>query len=450
MPPLSRHYFNALTPTESSLLTTASGASVVNALAACGPSGNGAWLPTAHPFFTRSGEEPKPGRSGWTSGQISEWLAATGPSHAVDGWGFLARSLSSLIAGDMHSARHFAYYAELRAALSILATSGIGVFGNWNCVVDAAGNLAEVRDPARDRNFGTHKMAWLALDQWGGLPASGTRIFSSFTVGRVSFGDAITAMFPGSSSYPLSNALIKVWGLDLRKLSSEHSARNKSSYQPHALHPMRNSAVEVLDFLQDFWDVLEPHPGDPFLNLDRYLLRRLIEQQDEAVFGNTLGRRARFKSKHGNLDPALQALFPTDFLTRDSGSTDPTLLRLADTMTSGTTPRAFEMVARASLLLRLAIALVQQAFTDAGISPGSDLGYWWQPYGEDRGFWGSTGTSASIYDLWNDISLALDDAENVRLGASPSFSRESWSGAQPNGLPRIFEAERVAIWSLCS
>ncbi len=58
---------------------------------------------------------------------IIEVIAVRGPLHAIDGWSYFSRSLSALLSGDPHAARHLAYYAELRASLSILASTGIGV-----------------------------------------------------------------------------------------------------------------------------------------------------------------------------------------------------------------------------------------------------------------------------------------------------------------------------------
>ena len=56
----------------------------------------------------------------FTPQQVLDVLAATGPSHCLDGWTFLSRALAALLSGDTHTTRHLAYYAQLRAALSLL------------------------------------------------------------------------------------------------------------------------------------------------------------------------------------------------------------------------------------------------------------------------------------------------------------------------------------------
>ena len=60
--------------------------------------------------------------------QLSQYIAASIVLHCSDGWSFFGAAVSSLLHGDPHRARHLAYYAELRAAMSLLAAFGIGVF----------------------------------------------------------------------------------------------------------------------------------------------------------------------------------------------------------------------------------------------------------------------------------------------------------------------------------
>src|SRR5205085_2086646 len=58
---------------------------------------------------------------------LADYLALSTWSHAFDGWRYLSKSALSLLRGARSVALHMAYYAELRAALSILAGAGIGI-----------------------------------------------------------------------------------------------------------------------------------------------------------------------------------------------------------------------------------------------------------------------------------------------------------------------------------
>src|SRR4051812_31586529 len=55
---------------------------------------------------------------------LGQYVAASAPLHALDGWAYVARSLDAAFMGDPDAARHLAYYAELRAALALLAAAG--------------------------------------------------------------------------------------------------------------------------------------------------------------------------------------------------------------------------------------------------------------------------------------------------------------------------------------
>lgn len=72
---------------------------------------------------------------------LSQYIAASSLLHATDGWSYLGRSLLSLLRGDPHRCRHLAYYAELRAAMSLLATEGIGVFRNRHFVINGPNSV---------------------------------------------------------------------------------------------------------------------------------------------------------------------------------------------------------------------------------------------------------------------------------------------------------------------
>src|SRR5262245_50036590 len=55
---------------------------------------------------------------------LTSYIAASGPCHVVDGWSFLGRAVDAALHGDPYTAIHLGYYAELRAAMSLLACEG--------------------------------------------------------------------------------------------------------------------------------------------------------------------------------------------------------------------------------------------------------------------------------------------------------------------------------------
>ena len=94
--------------------------------------------------------------------QLSQYIAASCFLHAADGWSYLGKSMLSLLRGDPHRSLHLAYYAELRAAMSLMATRGVGIFNGRNFIVLGANNVKSVGKGNR-----THQFAWEASPDRG-------------------------------------------------------------------------------------------------------------------------------------------------------------------------------------------------------------------------------------------------------------------------------------------
>jgi hypothetical protein len=99
---------------------------------------------------------------------LAQYIVASAVLHTNDGWGYLGRSIGCLMSGDAHRALHLAYYAELRAAVSLLAGAGIGVFHREHFIVSAANTTTRLQS-----KLGTHQIAWDALELWSLQPSSG-------------------------------------------------------------------------------------------------------------------------------------------------------------------------------------------------------------------------------------------------------------------------------------
>ena len=137
----------------------------------------GEWLPVGHP--AKNGGLPSNWRriAAVPHRQLVEAVAAVTPNHCVDGWSYASRSISAILAGDFHASRHLSYYAQLRAALTILGNLGVGIFNGVNFVLDSRGNAVRldsdpgaVRQPPR--GLGTHCIVWEALQEWVDTPGS--------------------------------------------------------------------------------------------------------------------------------------------------------------------------------------------------------------------------------------------------------------------------------------
>jgi len=124
-------------PLVNSQIGLANPTSIVSEITTFGSKPVREWLPLGHPARSCQIVDPAThkgirrldqARQNLTDAQMISLVAACGPNHCLDGWSYLSRSVSALVARDGHSAKHMAYYAQLRAAMSMLAVSGVGIF----------------------------------------------------------------------------------------------------------------------------------------------------------------------------------------------------------------------------------------------------------------------------------------------------------------------------------
>ena len=59
---------------------------------------------------------------------LSKYIAVSALLHCLDGWSYLGKAIACHSAGDSNSARHMAYYSELRAGVSLMSEEGVGIF----------------------------------------------------------------------------------------------------------------------------------------------------------------------------------------------------------------------------------------------------------------------------------------------------------------------------------
>lgn len=137
---------------------------------------------------------------------LIELIAIRGPLHAVDGWSYISRALNAIIGGDPHAARHLAYYGELRGALSILASSGIGIFNRRNLVIEDNNIVHSLA------NRPTHDMCWATFTEWAQLTSSSERIVKSLRIAGDPLEASLREFFP-SGALVAAGDLITRWGL---------------------------------------------------------------------------------------------------------------------------------------------------------------------------------------------------------------------------------------------
>lgn len=148
-------------------------------------------------------------------------LAAEQLVHLVEGWRYAAAATNSVLSHAKDQALHLAYYAELHAAMSLFAWSGIRVKQGAYYYLDSNGNQVRTA-PQR-----THEAVWGLWKEWvkrtdaKSLFNDNIRLHPSVTLSDV----------VGSVRYVNTAATLTNWGLDLWDATHDHIARNNSSYE---------------------------------------------------------------------------------------------------------------------------------------------------------------------------------------------------------------------------
>jgi len=390
-------------------------------------------------------------RGSLSHSDLVTYIAASAPLHCVDGWSFLGRALHAHTVGDSHISRHLAYYAELRAATCILASQGVGVFGNQHFIVNGNGSCQWI--PSR---CGTHEMAWLGIQHWASGSSSADVLADIVHPGGIPLREWLNA-FNGLTSWrPVGEKWLTTWGLDLRHFSQDRNARNEAAYRPTGVRtsgPL--PTVQTCEFVRNLWAAYEPGPHSGFERLDSHLLRRALEiayqaihrmshETDLALYRTRVERMLEALSLDVNLKERWK-----HFLMRSTEPQDTALLRLAQKQPDlKSAEYHVQVISRAALLLRVATG-VSAGLLAANQVCFDDLKFWWSSLAVERGFWGSESEPISVTDLWRDVEDAtttIGDWEDSNGPSDPPLAQFRASCAAEMSL--LGNCELIGLWGL--
>ncbi|MDO9035051.1 MAG: hypothetical protein Q7U51_07610 [Methanoregula sp.] len=382
---------------------------------------------------------------------LSEYISASVPLHCIDGWSYLGRAIECHCRGDIANSKHLAYYAELRATMSILASQGIGIFNKRHVVVDSNSECIGLYTET-----GTHIAAWLLLEEWASSNSAKNLITSVIQPRNIPLSNWLSS-FSGTSSYQMTiNKLLKRWGLDLQIFGTcDKDARNESSYRPQRIiNTNAQNFNHDLNYLCEFWDVFE-YTGSGFEKLDYYLLRLSLTE----IFA-TVNKNQNFQS-----DPNLYKQFESrvNSLIDNLGIKGDEKIRIQNLLTNlnGKNPLVIEeankqdpldsynqhvqMLSRASLLLRIASGASANLFSQAKF-PVDDLKFWWNPFGIERGLWKPDEEPDDFGDLWEDISDILNRTWGYAKEPGMSLCNLHQKQNETYSVAKLGECERIALW----
>ena len=354
------------------------------------------------------------------AGQISqkhlgEYLAASIPLHLFDGWNYLGRAFHAQTYGNRELAIHLGYYAELRAAMTLLATQGIGVFSRRHIIIDDQGVCHRLSDRS------THDAVWLYLQHWATLQESWRLIRGVISPQAIPLEEWSHCMYPKSVWSGIASDLLIKLGFDLKRMFEDREARNVVTYRPTGFvagNPL--SAVEQVRFVAETIRALEPTgSGRMFNDIDVSILHRIIDSAYRAVEGqapklNLTDYQMRVVNMLGNL-PTHQVPEHIADLLKVPFSYNNQLKVVGEALTHKFPKQQsyhFRVLSRATLLLRVATGATRDFLLLAGINLGNTR-FWWCQEGENFGFWEGPVQASDLHDvLWDDLTAALDEIDD--------------------------------------
>lgn len=175
------------------------------------------------------------------------FVAAEQLVHLLDGWKYVSAAFNAYLTNSRSAGTHFAYYAELRAALSLFAGSGIRVNQSDSYFLDSGGTKHQIVGDTR-----THSITWKIWQNWIKrldaieLLTKHVRLITGVTLGD----------FAGAGN--VLSFVLQNWGYDLFYLARDHRARNTASYEPAVNTPLRGMEDPEAALIKRIWTLLLP------------------------------------------------------------------------------------------------------------------------------------------------------------------------------------------------
>jgi hypothetical protein len=334
--------------------------------------------------------------------------------------------------------------------MSLLATTGVGVFNHYHFVVDAPNSVAALK-----KQSPTHTFVWDCLEYWCSQPSSGNLLASIVRPNGRTLDNWLTPLGGGSKAAPQAAAWFLQWGMDLQSAVEDKEARNESSYRPDGMpDAWCLSPHETLEFARDIWLALEPSRPSRFELIDSHILRLSLES---IFFGQTATLAADdpvgFESLASEIVayqglPERVAKQRLEFLCRRRIPGDLRLFEFSKISPTIRENSHAAIVARATLLLRIASGSTADLFQAAGFTPGT-LAFWWERMGQSRGLWEGAKGADDLLDLWADIESLLSELDIFQKKHTPDAQTFFRVGSElGQAIVGLGSCERVAIWSL--
>lgn len=377
--------------------------------------------------------------------ELADYLVLSTCGHALDGWRYLSQAALALISGARNNALHLAYYAELRAALSILAGAGIGILKAKHFALTASGQVNWFSGT-------THKTAWTALAEWAKETRHALKVIKSFEALGIPAGEWAEACNAAPSLDLIAGYWLQDWSVDLSSLGGDSLLRNEATYRPD----LRSTAFDQLarselEFVNSTSSGCAFCGDGRFECLDLVLMFDLCLKASELRFGESDHRTLHkvwndvfaWLRNHKRMDRRMAA-GAIKSLVSAACSTSGSIVRSAAPTNVG----PVGVMSRAFLLLRLASALVRQQWAEIRMLSGGGTSAWQSKALASFGLWSNLWEETkppADYSILDADRIAAEEGVETWLAGSHSFAPHTVWREIPSALVDLCRFERVGI-----
>ncbi|MDD5359105.1 MAG: hypothetical protein PHI02_02455 [Sulfurovaceae bacterium] len=388
----------------------------------------------------------------------AQYLAASSIAHLQDAWSYFGKAIYSTLNNDTYTARHMAYYAELRAAMGLLASEGIGIFNNKHYFLDSTGIFQRFNDIYIDsrgntkNELGTHQMVWLVIEHWSTQNKARKLLEKITTIEGISLQTWVNK-YKTQQWGSLTHQLFKEIGLDLQHMAQDRDIRNGVSYRPSEVSfPNPINTNENYKYVSEIWNLLEPSAGGSFHNLDKFVLKHVLSllKNNDPMMDDKKYLKKIYLMLESNLSNKASIKSYLAFLSSIQSSSI-----IAHAMTTHPNINAalsdpknhLQVLSRTVLLLRIATGAIQLLMKDASVNL-THIQFWTTKIIQQNGLSPISSLPLSGFeDLWSDIAdIALSDVESWIKSGNNDFNEMKRELSYSTLL--LSEGERAMLWGL--
>ncbi|WP_329767942.1 hypothetical protein [Stenotrophomonas muris] len=356
-------------------------------------------------------------------------LAGAHVSHMLEAWRYFGAAVNALLVNSPHNAIHFAYYAQLRSAMSIFSGEGVYVQQDSYFYLDSHG---------RKQAFmagGTHSFVWKFWKEWIKSQSAEDLIGRNIKLmPLVTLSDIALSPRPGG--------VLERWGFDLSVGATDRNARNAASYDSKAPYPIPVLTDEHIAIVRSIWRLLLS--DDSAVAFDAAFVRYLVDLavSDADAAGRADGNPITKEEQLEQIATQVASATGEDSAALLRRLSDPTGDYLLFQAASEPSQEVVNVLARALFLVRIAtlsVAKVLAADQVATTNCRNWIKCWMSAIGvmPEGDF--------EISDLVADFEVALQELSDSAVEQLP---RSLWTNGLAEYTARLSRVESACAWGL--